>query len=129
VLSLSLIFEGHTHDYTMLKDEFPADQDWFSDVTVLVDLGFLGAEKDYSSALSIKIPHKKPRSKKGSPSSLTKQEQKANRAHAKKRVVVEHAIGGMKHFHCLTHRIRNHSIPLIDSFFGVSAGLWNFKIL
>jgi hypothetical protein len=50
-----------------------------------------------------------------------------NRAHSKIRVAVENAIGGMKHFYCLTHRIRNHSTELIDQFFGLSAGLWNFK--
>ena len=30
-------------------------------------------------------------------------------------------------FHCLTHRIRQHSMSLIDQFFGLLAGLWNFK--
>jgi hypothetical protein len=35
----------------------------------------------------------------------------------------------MKTFHCLTHRIRNHSDSLIEYFFWLSAGLWNFKIL
>ena len=27
----------------------------------------------------------------------------------------------------LTHRIRQHSLSLIDQFFSLSAGLWNFK--
>jgi hypothetical protein len=59
---------------------------------------------------------------------LTEEQEKANKAHAQKRVVVEHAIGGMKHFHCLTHRVRNQSVLFIDQFLGLGAGLWNFKI-
>jgi hypothetical protein len=47
---------------------------------------------------------------------------------AKVRIFVEHAIGGMKHFHCLTHRIRNQSTSLMNQFFLLSAGLWNVKI-
>jgi hypothetical protein len=38
------------------------------------------------------------------------------------------SIAGMKSFHCLMHRIRNHSPLLIDHLFCLSAGLWNFKI-
>jgi len=43
-------------------------------------------------------------------------QKQANHKLAKIRVLVEHAIGGMKHFHCLTHRIRNHSISLINHY-------------
>ena len=43
-------------------------------------------------------------------------------------VSVEHAIGGMKAFHCLTHRIRNHLDSLIEYLFWIPAGLWNLKI-
>jgi hypothetical protein len=59
---------------------------------------------------------------------LSDEQKHANQAHAKRRVIVEHAIGGMKHFHCLSHRVRNQSMSLIDQFLGVAAGLWNFKI-
>jgi hypothetical protein len=38
---------------------------------------------------------------------------KYNRNHAKTRVPVEHAIGWMKAFHCLTHRIRKAMSALI----------------
>jgi len=59
---------------------------------------------------------------------LTSDQKKDNRKLAKVRILVEHAIGGMKHFHCLTHRIRNHSTSLINLFFLLSVGLWNLKI-
>jgi hypothetical protein len=69
------------------------------------------------------------RKSKNNPSpQLTDIQKQENRAHSKIRVAVENAIGGMKHFYCLTHRIRNHSTELIDQFFALSAGLWNFKI-
>lgn len=114
------------HDYAIMKDCFPTTESWFDEVDVLADLGFLGARKDYGSPIS--LPHKKSVKSKNNPSpQLTDIQKQENRAHSKIRVAVENAIGGMKHFHCLTHRIRNQSIELIDQFFGLSAGLLNFK--
>ena len=117
------------HDYTMMKTEFDVELPWFKKKTMLADLGFLGANKDYGPESKIVLPHKKPRKSKNNPSpALTEEQEKTNKAHAQKRVVVEHAIGGMKHFHCLTHRVRNQSVLFIDQFLGLGAGLWNFKI-
>ncbi|MCI5164673.1 MAG: transposase family protein [Candidatus Electrothrix sp. GM3_4] len=33
-------FSGHTHDYTMLKEEFPPGKAWFKFLQVLADLGY-----------------------------------------------------------------------------------------
>lgn len=94
----------------MMKTEFDVELPWFKKKTMLADLGFLGANKDYGLESKIVLPHKKPRKSKKNPSpALTEEQNKVNKAHAQRRVVVEHAIGGMKHFHCLTHRIRNQS--------------------
>lgn len=129
ILFLSFVFAGSRHDYALLKSIFLPELPWFDNITVLMDLGFFGAITDYGANTKIKLPHKKPRKSKKNPNpQLTDQQKKDNRAHAKKRVVVEHAIGGMKIFHCLVHRIRNHLDPIIDSFFWLSAGLWNLKI-
>ena len=38
---------GHNHDYKMLKEEFPPDKSWFSNLNVLVDLAYQGIQKDY----------------------------------------------------------------------------------
>ena len=38
--------EGHNHDYSMLKQELPPELDWFTDINVLVDLGYLGMQAD-----------------------------------------------------------------------------------
>lgn len=113
----------------MMKAEFDMEVPWFTQKPMLADLGFLGANKDYGLKAKLVLPHKNPRKSKSNPSpSLTEEQKKANHAHSKKRVVVEHAIGGLKHFHCLTHRVRNQSVSFIDQFLGLGAGLWNFKI-
>jgi hypothetical protein len=126
---MSHLFGGHVHDYCMMKAEFDTHLSWFLTVTLLADLGFLGANKDYGAQADIRLPHKKPRKSKNNPSpELTEAQKNENRVHSQKRIVVEHAIGGMKHFHCLTHRIRNQSTSFIDQLLGLGAGLWNFKI-
>lgn len=128
ILLLSPLYGGSVHDYTLMKETFdPALPYFVGDIEVKLDLGFLGARKDYGSSMT--LPHKKPRKSKNNPMpKLTEPQKEENYRHAKERVVVEHAIGGMKIFYCLTHRIRNQSIAFIDRLFTVSAGLWNLKI-
>lgn len=112
-----------------MKKVFDPKCKWFYKVNVWLDLGFLGADKDYGGNSLIYLPYKKPRKSKNNPApKLTAAQVKHNRQHAKTRVPVEHAIGGMKTFHCLMHRIRNHLDSLIDFLFCIPAGLWNLKI-
>ena len=116
------------HDYAMMTELFDPTKPWFADYTLRADLGFLGAPKDYCFGCNILLPHKRPRKSKNNPyPTLNESQIKENRALSKTRVAVEQAIGGMKHFYCLTHRIRNHRISIIDQFFGLSAALWNYK--
>jgi hypothetical protein len=63
IVFLGRTFIGHNHDYSMLKQEFPPDSDWFRDIHVRVDLGYHGIQSDYKSD-QIEIPHKKPRKSK-----------------------------------------------------------------
>jgi len=129
ILFLFCLFAGSIHDYTLLKKVFDPKLKWFYKVNVWLDLGFQGAEKDYGGNSKINLPHKRQRKSKKTPKpKLTAAQIKHNRSHAKTRVPVEHAIGGMKAFHCLTHRIRNHLDPIIEYLFWLPAGLWNFKI-
>ena len=122
------IVAGSVHDYALMKKVFDPRLDWFGKLDVWLDLGFLGADKDYRNA-GIHLPHKKPRKSKNNPSpALTPEQKKQNRKQAAIRVVVEHAIGGMKVYHCLMHRIRNHLNNFVNYFFELSAGLWNHKI-
>lgn len=45
-------FSGHTHDYTMLKEEFPPEKGWFQFLHVLVDSGYQGIVSDYRALKS-----------------------------------------------------------------------------
>ena len=129
ILFLFCVFAGSIHDYKLMKRIFDPKLKWFYQVNVLLDLGFKGAEKDYGGKSKISLPHKRSRKSKNNPKQkLTAAQVKHNRQHAGTRVSVEHAIGGMKAFHCLTHRIRNHLDSIIDYLFWLPAGLWNFKI-
>lgn len=126
---LGRTFAGHVHDYTMLKAEFPPEQPWFEDVSVLLDLGYLGICKDYQGD-TFKLPYKKPRKRKTKPDpQLSRRQKQANRALAKLRVFVEHAIGGMKRYGVVVAPYRNHKAGFEDDVAVVSAALWNFLLL
>ena len=127
IVFLGRTFSGHNHDYTMLKQEFPPELDWFSDIDVRVDLGYQGIASDYSGN-QIEIPTKKPRKSKKNPDPKLSDEQKAaNKALSQVRIFVEHAIGGMKRYNILVHVFRNHKANFEDDAIGICAGFWNFS--
>ena len=129
ILFLFCFVAGSVHDYTLMKMIFDKNSPWFHKAKVWLDLGFHGADKHYGEKSRINLPHKKPRKSKNNPNpKITEAQSKDNQQHARTRVAVEHAIGGMKSFYCLTHRIRNHLNSIIDSIFWIPAGLWNLKI-
>jgi DDE superfamily endonuclease len=112
----------------MLKQEFPPELDWFADIHVRVDLGYLGMQSDYRSE-RIAIPTKKPRKSKKNPKPQVSDEQKAaNTALSQIRIVIEHAIGGMKRYNILVHVFRNRKVDFEDHAVGICAGLWNFAL-
>jgi DDE superfamily endonuclease len=106
----------------------PPELDWFTDLHVRVDLGYLGIQSDYRSD-RIEIPIKKPRKSKKTPNPQLSAEQKAaNTALSQVRIFVEHAIGGMKRYNILVHVFRNHKVDFEDDAVGICAGLWNFSL-
>ena len=128
IFYLGKTFFGHTHDYTMLKEEFPPEEDWFEFLQVLVDLGYQGILTDYVGD-DIRVPHKKPRKSKKNPVTSLSEEQKAeNQALSKIRIFVENAICGLKRYNILVHRFRNHKKAFDDDVIGIAAGLWNFNL-
>src|SRR6185503_1484390 len=103
IVFLGRTFSGHNHDYLMLKQEFPPELDWFIDINVRVDLGYLGIQSKYRGD-RIDIPTKKPRKSKKNPSPQLSDEQKAiNKALSQIHIFIEHAIGGMKRYNILVH--------------------------
>lgn len=125
---LSNYYPGKNVDYGILKQEFPPEKDWFKWKRILLDLGFIGFEKDYEY-WEVFIGHKKPRKSEKNPKpELTEFEKQWNKVVARKRIFVEHAIGGMKVFRILKNKCRLKSKELKNRILGVAAGLWNYKL-
>ncbi len=128
IVFLGRTFSGHNHDYSMLKQEFPPELDWFEDIHVRVDLGYQGIQSDYRGD-QIDIPTKKPRKSKKNPNPQLSDEQKAvNKALSQVRIFIEHAIGGMKRYNMLVHVFRNRKADFEDDAVGICAGLWNLAL-
>jgi len=128
ILILGETVPGSQHDYSLFKEEFDPKIDWFASTEASTDLGYQGIKTDYLSPENIHIPHKKPRKSKKNPDpQLTRKQKRENRQIGRVRVLVEHAIGGMKVFRVLTIRLRNHLKHLADDFIFATAGLWNLK--
>jgi hypothetical protein len=119
---VSRCWVGKSHDYRMLKHEFPPELDWFKNHTVRLDLGYQGFDKDYHCQRVI-IPKKK-----SSKHPLNESERQQNKEKSSERITVEHAIGGMKRYRILSDRLRNHDCNLYSDAVEVCAGLWNFYL-
>lgn len=128
VLYIGITLYGKKHDYSMFKEEFNSELNWFYNFFIYVDLGYIGFDKDYETK-NIFIPHKKPRKSKKNPNpELTQLQKNENKKMSKERIIVEHAIGGMKRFRCLVDKFRNHIPYVKDLFILLSAGIWNLHI-
>ena len=128
IVFLGRTFSGHNHDYLMLKQEFPPELEWFTDLYVRVDLGYLGMKSDYRGE-QIAIPTRKPRKSHKNPNPQLNEEQKAaNTALSRLRIFIEHAIGGMKRYNILVHTFRNRIEHFEDDVIGICAGLRNLVL-
>lgn len=128
IVFLGNTFTGRHHDYKMLKVELAPELDWFVGLCVLVDLGYLGLQTDYAGA-QMQRPHKKPRKSKLQPDTcLTEDQKRDNKALSQVRILIEHAIGGIKRYNILVDRFRNHRQNFHDDVIAISAALWNFSL-
>jgi hypothetical protein len=89
-------------------------------ITVFTDTGFQGEQKTHPN---ICMPKKKS---KGNP--LTYDEKEMNKLISSYRVLVEHAIGGIKRFRCMSEKLRNRKAFIDDTFILLSSGLWNYHL-
>ncbi len=71
--------KGKRHDYNVYKKNHPVIP---KQVVTVVDLGYLGIEKDFPSRLSA-LPCKKKRNQ-----CLSQEEKEYNKIHSKKRIVI-----------------------------------------
>src|SRR5215470_1739015 len=128
IVFLGRTFSGHNHDYSMLKQELPPDLDWFIDINVRVDLGYLGMQADYQGD-RIDIPTKKPRKSPKNPNPpLSDAHKVAKKGLSQVRIFIEHAIGGMKRYNIFVHTFRNRIEHFEDDVIGICAGLWNLVL-
>jgi hypothetical protein len=117
ILYLSATYEGSKHDKTIAEQE---DLEFGKPLRLLQDLGFLAYEPD---GVEVVIPTKKPRKKE-----LTTEQKADNRQKASERVVVEHAIGGVKIWRIVKETIRSWSHRLRDQVMYLACGLHNFRL-
>lgn len=119
ILVLTPTKSGRRHD-KRLSDKIGIFQNLPPHVTAWLDTGFQGVKKDHLNTL---IPRKR---KRGHP--LTAEDKEENKLISSFRVIIEHAIGGMKRYQSMQHPYRNRKPRLDDLFSLLSAGLWNYHL-
>ena len=112
---VSRAWQGKFHDYRQLKYHFPPDQPWFSELSIEVDLGYLGIAKD-CDCKAVSQPKKKPKG-----GELTAGEKADNRFKSSTRIRIEphrrtDAIGDLKRYRYLSDRLRTHKVSLYRAF-------------
>lgn len=110
---------GRRHD-KRLADKDSLFEHLPESVTLWVDTGFQGVHKQHANTL---MPKK---ATKGKP--LTYTEKEENQVISSFRVVVEHAIAGVKRFKAYADIWRNRLVNLDDTVMRIVAGLWNLHI-
>jgi len=129
ILFLGYTVAGSQHDYSLFKQEFDPELNWFELFKLWLDLGYLGIKTDYL-ALEINIPHKKPRKSKANPGpSLTPEQKAENQQVSRRRIVVEHAICRMKRFRIVTAVFRNRKENFVDDVAAITAALSNWMLV
>jgi hypothetical protein len=111
--------KGRQHDYTVYKDEQPQTP---SQVENVLDLGYLGCEKDFPT-VKYSLPIKKKRYMK-----LTEEQIEYNKNHSKMRVIIEHTICRIKKFCIMGTKYRNR-LKRYDHISDIVSGLVNYRIM
>jgi len=127
IIYISKLYTGAQHDFSMLKTEFSPTLPWFEAFSLLLDSGFQGIDSLYKTK-ELKITFKRRRAKKGQTNELTPEQMAHNKQVGSERIFVEHAIGGLKRYRILYHRIRLKGEDTLNRIINTAAGLWNFYI-
>ncbi len=88
----------------------------------MLDNEFQGIEKDFQH-LRVYKPHRKPRGK-----PLSKERNAINQGISGIRVLVEHAIGGIKRLRSLTDVCRDKRQDFEDRLMVLGTGIWNLHL-
>ena len=117
ILWLSKTYDGHVHD-KKIADEQPLMLP--SGITLWQDTGFLGHNP---KNVTVKMPTKKPKGKQ-----LSDAQKKENKEISSFRILVEHAIGGIKKWRIVKERFRCRKFGFDDLVMLIACGLHNFRI-
>jgi len=110
---------GRRHD-KRLADKASLFENLPDNVEAFADTAFTGVQKVHPKSY---IPQKKPKGR-----NLTLEEKEMNRIISSLRVVVEHAIGGIKRYGCMSGKLRSRKPAIDDKFLLISSGLWNYHL-
>ena len=112
---------GRQHDFSMLKEHAPPE---YIPETIKqhMDLGFKGYHAQFPNH-RISIPERKPRTRE-----LCRTKTEKNKRKSSIRVLVEHAICGVKRLRIVTDVFRNKVKGADDKAMLISCGLWNFHL-
>jgi len=117
ILWLSKTYDGHVHDKKIVDEQplsFPTG------ITLWKDTGFSGHTP---KNITVKMPTKKPKGKE-----LSDVQKEENKKISGFRILVEHAIGGVKKCRILKERFRCRKFGFDDLVMLIACGLHNFRI-
>ena len=117
ILWLSKTYDGHVHD-KKITDEQPLKLP--SGITLWQDTGFIGHNPENAS---IKMPVKKTKGKQ-----LSDVQKKKNKEVSGFRIIVEHAICGVKKCRIVKERFRCRKFGFDNLVMLIACGLHNFRI-
>jgi hypothetical protein len=110
---------GRKHDYDIYKHNHPMTP---SQVDNIVDLGYLGIQKDFSTIKSV-LPFRR---KKNTP--LSNDDVRYNKNHSRLRITVEHTICKIKKFGIMGTKFRN-KLRRYNNISDIISGLLNFRVM
>lgn len=121
VLVLSPTVEGKRHDFPLLKDAgWPEAIP--KTVPIHADSGFQGFVAAYPGH-AVSMPRKKPKG-----GTLSPQQKGWNTRRRRVRVLVEHALAGVKRFRIVSDTFRNKREEFADRAMLLTSGLWNWHL-
>lgn len=119
ILAISPTKPGRRHDKNC-TDRILLTKNIPEHVTVWGDSAFQGIENQHKNSLVAKRAHKNH--------PLSPEEKKENHVISSFRVIVEHALGGMKRYRIVSDVLRNKIGIFDDRLAVVTAGLWNYHL-
>jgi hypothetical protein len=111
--------KGRKHDYDIYKSNHLVTT---KEVVTVVDLGYLGIEKDFPDQLSA-LPYRTKRKQ-----DLSQEEKEYNKIHSRRRIVIEHTICKLKKYKIMSDTFRNR-LRKYNRISDIVTGLVNYRMM